>query len=268
MNNIESLKYLGVRIDYSVNKSNFIHHFKEILKKGNSKIYTVNPEFIVDSYFNTDFKKELNSSDLNVIDGVGLLYGIRKYFKKNIPQEKLLNIKTFTGVDLVTETLQVANEKGLSLFLLGGSSLKKTSKKASDYIKKNYPKINLIGYSSEFSFSEIDDLATIDFIHSKMKESNIDEIDILLVAYGHNKQEKWIGRNSYKIPSRVSIGVGGTLDYLSGNLKRAPKIFREYGMEWFYRLLTQPRRIIRIIKATLIFSYLSNTLFKKNFSKK
>ncbi len=268
MNKIESLKYLGVRIDYNVNKSNFITHFRDILKKGNSKIYTVNPEFIVDSYFNTDFKKELNSSDINVIDGVGLLYGIRKYFKKSISEEKIKNIKTFTGVDLVEEILQIANEMGLSLFLLGGSSLKKTSKKAGDFIKKNYPKIKLIGYSSEFSFSEIDDVMTIDFIHSKMKESNVNEIDILLVAYGHFKQEKWIGRNSSKVPARVSVGVGGTLDYLSGNLKRAPKIFRDFGMEWFYRLLTQPRRIIRIIKATLIFSYLSNTLGKKNFSKK
>lgn len=267
MNLFRNIKYLGVRIDYEINSSNFENAFSTIFKKGDSKIYTINPEFIVDSYFNSDFKKELNSSDLNVIDGVGLLYGIKKYFKDKISKNDFKSLETFTGVDLVDKILEISNERKLSLFLLGGSKESQVSKKASERIKKLYPEINLVGYSSEFSFEEIDDKQTLEFIKKCMKKSDVEEVDILLVGYGHVKQELWIGRNSKLIPSRVSVGVGGTLDYLSGNIKRAPKFIRGLGLEWFYRLITQPNRILRILKATVIFSYLSNVMIKKNFSK-
>ncbi len=263
----KNIKYLGVRIDYEVTSSNFEDAFIDLLKKGDSKIYTINPEFIVDSYFNLDFKKELNSSDLNVIDGVGLLYGIKRFFRDKISNKDFKSLETFTGVDLVNKILEISDKRKLSLFLLGGSKELQVSKKASEKIKKLYPGINLVGHSSNYSFRESEDEKTLDYIKKCMKESSVKEIDIILVGYGHVKQELWVGRNSRNIPARVSVGVGGTLDYLSGNIKRAPKVFRKLGLEWFYRLITQPKRILRILKATLLFSYLSNTLIKKVFSK-
>jgi N-acetylglucosaminyldiphosphoundecaprenol N-acetyl-beta-D-mannosaminyltransferase len=267
MSNLKNLYYLGTRIDYEINSSNFEDSFLRILKKGNSKIYTINPEFIVDSYFNADFKKELNSSDLNVIDGVGLLYGIKKHFKSVIDHEIYNELKTLTGVDLVNKVLEIADKKKLSLFLLGGSQEIDISNKAIEKIRNKYPDIVIVGGSSRFSFEKHDDEDTLAYIKNCMKELSLNEIDLIFVGYGHVKQENWIGRNSTKIPARVSIGVGGTLDYLSGSVKRAPKFFRNLGLEWLYRFLTQPKRIFRILKATVIFSYLSNTLLSKNFSK-
>src|SRR3989338_5459360 len=69
--------------------------------------------------------------------------------------------------------------------------------------------------------------------------------DILFVAFGHIKQEKWIGKNLKKIPVKVAMGVGGAFDYLSGEVMRAPKFIRVLGLEWLFRLILQPWRIKR-----------------------
>ena len=81
--------------------------------------------------------------------------------------------------------------------------------------------------------------------------------DILFVAFGHNKQEKWIYENLAKMPSvKIAMGVGGAFDYISGKIKRAPCWMRKIGLEWMYRLMRQPQRIIRIFNATLKFIWL------------
>jgi N-acetylglucosaminyldiphosphoundecaprenol N-acetyl-beta-D-mannosaminyltransferase len=257
---MKEINYLGVKVNYLVNKDTFNEVFKNLLKKGYSKIYTVNPEFIVDAYFDTDFRKELNSSDINIVDGVGLLKGIKKYFKRNISKEEMSSIKTFTGVDLVEEVLKQANENNYSVFLLGGSEKNQVALKSVKSIKIKYPNIKFVGGTSKFSFQEEDDTSTLDFIKNFLQENSLKELDIILVAYGHKKQEFWIKRNSSKIPARISIGVGGTFDYMSGNIKRAPKWLRDLGLEWLYRFITQPSRIFRIFKAVVIFSYLSNKI--------
>lgn len=119
MNRKKSIYYLGTRVDLGVSKNLIDSLLTDLLLKGDSKIYTLNPEFIVDAYFNTDFQKELNSSDLNIIDGVGLLYGIKFLFSKRLSNYKNLILSTLTGVDLVTYILEKANKDGLSVFLLG-----------------------------------------------------------------------------------------------------------------------------------------------------
>jgi len=262
------INYLGVRINFNVNADNFKPNFKHLLEKGGSKIYTINPEFIVDSFFDTNFKLELNSSDLNVIDGVGLLFAIKKYFKSEIGSKDLKDLKTLTGVDLVFQILEEADKNKLSVFLLGGSKELDSASKAIQNIKSKYPNIKLIGASSDFKFSPEDDLISVNFINESLKEASLKELDVLLVGYGHKKQEFWIQRNSSKIPARVSVGVGGTIDYLAGTVNRAPLWVRNLGFEWLFRLFTQPSRALRIFKATFIFSYLSSSLLSKNLSKK
>lgn len=257
MDNPKNLYYLGTRVDFKVNSKNFRDIFNEFLKKGHSSIFTINPEFVVDAYFDSGFQKVLNSSDLNIIDGVGLSLGIKKNFKKTLSRKDLNSIKTFPGADVVEDILEMADKNHYSLFILGGDKDKKISEKALNMIKKKYPGINIIGGSSDFSYKLEDDEVTISYIHEKLREKSLSDLDILLVGYGHKRQEFWIKRNASKIPARVSIGVGGTLDFISGNIKRAPKWVRDFGFEWLYRFLKQPSRIFRIIKATLIFSYLS-----------
>jgi N-acetylglucosaminyldiphosphoundecaprenol N-acetyl-beta-D-mannosaminyltransferase len=257
---------LNISLDDRVNKQNYRECFFKLLNSGNSKIFTVNPEFIVDAYFDSSFKRLLNKSDLNTIDGFGValflklknlqssgtsLFSIFNLYKKGQIRSNIL-----TGVELVDITLRIMNEEKLSLFLLGGSSKQNISKLAAKQIERKYPNIKIIGFSSEFSFSSKDDSQTIKYIHQKMKEKSCKRIDVILVGYGHKKQEAWISRNSSKIPANISIGVGGTLDFLSGNISRAPKLIRDLGLEWLYRLVMQPSRFPRILKAVILFPIL------------
>jgi len=261
---IKKIDYLGVKLNYNVNEENILDVIPKLLEKGSSKIYTVNPEFIVDAYYDIDFLNELNSSDLNIIDGIGLLRGVKKYFKKSLSDKEFENLKTFTGVDLTEKIFDFANSGNLSVFILGGDSRVSVAEKTIAKIKSKYPSLKIFG-SSEFNNIESDDNRTLNYIHNVMQENNLSHFDFLLVGYGHKKQEFWISRNMDKVPAKISVGVGGTFDYISGNLKRAPLWIRKLGLEWLFRLFIQPQRILRVFKATFIFSYLSSKYYRKKF---
>jgi N-acetylglucosaminyldiphosphoundecaprenol N-acetyl-beta-D-mannosaminyltransferase len=78
--------------------------------------------------------------------------------------------------------------------------------------------------------------------------------ELLLVAFGHPKQEMWIARHLPDLPSvKVAVGIGGTLDYWSGAKKRAPQFLRSLGLEWFWRLMQEPKRWRRIFDAVVVF---------------
>lgn len=254
----------NVKVNIVGSGSDLRKTFFELLNKGKSKIYTVNPEFIVDSYFDNSFRNVLNNSDFNTIDGFGVALFVKNLLNS---QQNLGFFKLFrdyyrgevrslvlTGVDLTEKLLQISNNEGLSVFLLGGSPDKNISFKAYKILRDRFPKIKFVGYSSDFSHKTTDDKETIKFIHKKMKESSCKKIDLLLVAYGHKNQEFWIERNAHKIPANVAIGVGGTLDYISGEVTRAPIFLRELGLEWLYRFISQPQRFVRILKATILFT--------------
>ena len=86
---------------------------------------------------------------------------------------------------------------------------------------------------------------------------NSSQAKILFVAFGMGKQERWISENLPQMPSiKVAMGVGGSFDYISGSVSRAPCFMRKIGLEWLYRLVRQPQRFKRIIDATLVFTYL------------
>lgn len=254
---------LGTRVDSGISGNNFRELFFKLYKKGNSRIFTVNPEFVVDAFYDLEFQKTLNNSDYNSIDGFGVAWKVFSEEYKSFFSTKKISNYVFTGVDISEKVLEILNRESMSLFLLGGSKENRVSEKVAEYIKSKFPKINLIGYSSDFSYKEFDDKDTLRFINQRMKEKSISVIDVVLVAYGHKNQEFWIERNQNLIPAKICIGVGGTFDYLSGNIKRAPKIMRNFGLEWFFRLLTQPSRILRIFKAVILFPILV-AFFNKN----
>ena len=83
---------------------------------------------------------------------------------------------------------------------------------------------------------------------------------VLFVAFGMGKQEKWIHENLSKMPGvKIAMGVGGSFDFISGKIKRAPLFMRQLGLEWLYRLIQQPSRIKRIFNATIKFPWLALT---------
>lgn len=201
---------LGVKID-DITMAEVLERVKGWLSKsGKHYIVTPNPEFLVAAQEDLVFRNILNDADLSIPDGVGLkLSG------------KIKN--TVYGTDLMEELVAVANEKGFTVGLLGGS--KGVAEKCRECLRKKYPKIKIVFAESG---GEVDE-----------------RCDILFVAFGHIKQEKWIANNLRKMPVKVAMGVGGAFDYISGKIPRAPVWIRNLGFEWLFRLIVQPWRIKR-----------------------
>jgi N-acetylglucosaminyldiphosphoundecaprenol N-acetyl-beta-D-mannosaminyltransferase len=224
---------LGVKID-QVYLGDVLNSVSDFIKSDNQHyIVTINPEFIVESQNNKQFKDVLNNADVATCDGIGLY--LASGFK----------LKRVTGVELSQELLKT---DWLKIFLLGGDE--DSAKK----VAKDNPQ-TVVG--SERGGAINKKKWTLDDNDEVIKKINKSGANVLLVGFGQVKQEMWIYRNLSKVPNiKIAVGIGGTFDYLSGNVKRAPKWMRELGLEWFYRLITQPSRIGRIFNATFKFLWL------------
>ncbi len=238
---------LGVRIDSLVMNEAvvIVHNFLD--NKKQNLIFTPNPEMLVDAQTDGYFKTVLNFGDLNISDGFGvsLVSGGK--------------IRRITGVDFVYQICELAQKENRSMFLLGSGS-REVLKKTADNLKLKFPKLRISGFhpGPEIDFLTVEDKQTIvpepDANDQAIHEIIMTAPDILLVAFGHNKQEKWIFENIKNLPSvKVAMGVGGTFDYISGSVRRAPCFMRNIGLEWLYRLFRQPSRFARIWKATAVF---------------
>jgi len=182
-------------------------------------------------------------------DGIGLIHAAKFLGKK---------LHRITGVDLVGFLAELAEQKKYPIYLLGGAE--QTAQKTAVVLKETFPQINIVGAESGGLVSP--DCKTVSD-QNIIEKINKAKPKILLVAFGQVKQEKWIFSNLDKLSSvRLAIGVGGTFDYICGNVKRAPLNFRNFGLEWLYRLLTQPKRFARIFKAIVTFSFFK--IFRNN----
>ncbi len=245
------IKIFGVRVDnVDLNEAN--NRVEEFLKQESIKtIYTPNTEIVMACKEDEKLREIVNSGDLIIPDGIGLIHA------SNIKNKPLK--ERVTGFDLSIKILEIANREGYSLYLLGGKD--GVAKEAGKNIEKNYPNINIVGYHhGYFKGSHIGDkdhpeeVAIIDEIVKKKP-------DIIFVGLGFPKQEIWIEENKDRLPSKVIIGNGGTMDILSGNTKRAPEIFQRLGLEWLYRLIKEPSRIKRQL---VLPKFMLQVLFGKN----
>jgi N-acetylglucosaminyldiphosphoundecaprenol N-acetyl-beta-D-mannosaminyltransferase len=193
------------------------------------QVATVNADFVVRAQFDPELRYLLQNADLLTADGMPLVWGVR-FLGASLPGR-------VTGADLVPALAQRAAERGLSIFFLGGQP--GVAARAVDVLKKKYPGLQVAGVHSP-PFSPILDMDT-----SFQEEIRSAQPDILLVAFGNPKQEKWIGMHGCRLGVPVMIGVGGSLDFIAGQFNRAPKWMQQSGLEWLYRLLQEPRRLFR-----------------------
>lgn len=212
---------LGVKID-DVNIDQAIEVVFGWLKKpGKHYIVTPNPEFVVMAQKDDKLKKIINSADLSIPDGVGL---------------KLATdiVCLCPGIDLMEELIKRSGDYGFTVgFLGGGIGVAETASKC---LLQKYPKLKI---------SFVSDGGKIDSDGIQNTKYKIPQTDLLFVCFGQPKQEKWIDKNLEDIPVKVAMGVGGALDYFSGNVPRAPKFIRGIGLEWLFKLIIQPWRIKR-----------------------
>lgn len=248
------MKVLGVRLD-NVTVDEALVRTKGFFEAGQHVICTPNPEMLVDAQKDEYFKEVLNESDLNIADGKGIEY--MTLFKQ----------KRITGTDFVYDICRLAEQESKSIFLLGSGN-DDVLKKAKETLLEKYPNLKIAGMhiGIVISSKEKHDRILLDLDAAENNEMIADIAlaapDVLFVAFGHKKQEKWMYEYLEDLPSvKVAIGVGGALDYISGTIKRAPKWMRAIGLEWLFRLFVQPQRIGRILKATVVFPLYM--LFKK-----
>lgn len=214
---------LGVKIDDVTEIEALSKIEKWIWNPGKHMVVTPNPEFLMAAQHDEIFRKILNEADLAIPDGVGLkLSG------------KVKN--TVYGTDLMEKLIAKSAEKGFVIGLLGGR--KGIALKLKDCLEKQYQTIS-VGFVSNGGKIDINGKTTDD------NAPKIPPLDILFVAFGHIKQEKWIKNNLDRIPVKIAMGVGGAFDYLSGSTPRAPKIIRKLGFEWLFRLIIEPWRFKR-----------------------
>lgn len=232
-------------------------------------VATAYSEFFVTGMSDRDFRMALEGSDLVTPDGIGPLAAI--YFDSIVEPSDSSVVKFLkglkTGVAILTKKVgqpvsgywlfntlvDRAAREGLSVFLLGGFG--ETADKLAEKIKNRYPRLKL-GFDTGVRFDEIS------MIDRKRDEEVIAKIngfkpDLLFVAYGPVKQEKWLMVHRKDLRGvRVAMGVGGAFDETLGRVKEAPVFMTQIGLKWFWRLLQQPRRLPRIFKATFVFAWL------------
>lgn len=224
---------LGISL-HSFNKNTFPKFLDELsIEKGNAlHIATVNPEFLVLAHKAPSFRKILQKTDLRTIDGFGITWLSRWLYKQRTER--------ITGVDTADILCQWAEKKNLSVFFLGGMGV---AEKAAQIKKTQYPNLVVAG--------------TLDGDPNELAPEIVQaRPDIIFVAFGCPKQEQWIAHYKDQIPNlKIAIGIGGTFDFWTGKIKRAPQWMQKYGIEWLYRLLREPKRIKRIWNAVGVFSF-------------
>lgn len=191
-------------------------------------VLAMNPEKIMKAREDEQLSRIIEKrATLLIADGVGLVLAGKI---RGLPP-----IKRVTGVGLFEELARVAAEDGSRVFLYGAKE--PVVEKAAEILRQRYPGIVIAG--TQHGYEKDTELVT-----ARIREA---EPDYLFVALGSPGQEKWIARHIDELPVKVFMGVGGSFDVLAGNIKRAPEWFQKMGLEWFYRLVSQPTRARRML---------------------
>ncbi len=255
--------------------------------QGSHYIVTVNPEFLVAARSNYHFRKALNVADISLIDGVGILWALD--YLKRIPRwlyhtnhhrlqwvlatwfwmstfirftirvlfRPHVYLNRVAGSDLIKEIfIRIPPKHGV--YMVGG--LPSTQEVLRHALAAAYPQMDVRGV--EYGLRNVR-IADQGIVYDKQEDEalcrRIQQVapSVLVVGFGQIKQELWIAEHLLKFPSvRLFIGVGGALDFISGATRRSPRWMRNHGLEWLWRLITQPRRIGRIFTATVRFPVL------------
>lgn len=227
---------LGVRVDPVTNTEAIAKIASFLDEPSQHFITTPNPEIILYAHKHQGYREILNKADLALPDGIGLKL-VSKHIKERV-----------SGADMVPEICRLAGEKGLKIALLGGADQATLIKAA----------IAIRTFGGEVVYADHgvarENWNDRSFHEKIVSEMRTLEPQVVLVGFGHPKQEQWIDEYRSQLSTvRLFIGCGGALDFVAGASVRAPMWMRKVGLEWLWRLIREPKRIKRIINAVIIF---------------
>ena len=211
---------------YKGSKDNYYNELDKILKNKEKRfIITVNSETLMKSENDRELENILKGNYSFVPDGIAVVKAAKK-LDINISER-------ITGIDIAEHLLKVANINKYSIYLFGAKE--EVIQALVEKIKKEYKNIKLLGYSNGY----------VDNKDKIMEDIIKFNPDICMIALGIPEQEKLIYKYINKAKNGIYVGVGGSFDVLSGSKLRAPKIFIKLNLEWFYRIITEPKRLKR-----------------------
>jgi N-acetylglucosaminyldiphosphoundecaprenol N-acetyl-beta-D-mannosaminyltransferase len=191
-------------------------------------VIAVNPEKVIKAQSDDGLRDQLKQAGLLIPDGIGVVLAAAIL--------GLGAMRRVPGSELMPEICALAAAKGYGIFLFGASP--EVNALASAELIKRYPKINIVG--RQHGYVKDNEMSGV------IERINSSGAQILFIALGSPKQEQWMATHINSLNSvRVLQGVGGTFDVIAGRVQRAPAVFLRLNLEWLYRLLAQPKRILR-----------------------
>lgn len=207
-------------------------------------VVTPNPEFILAAGKDEEFRRVLNSADLVLADGIGVVYSAKikgTPLKGRVP-----------GIEFAADMLSCLSQRGGRLYLLGAKP--GVAEEAGRRIAEQYPGVTLCG--AQDGYFQDEEAALLKVAAARP--------DLLFVCLGAPKQEKWMARWGKHTGARLAIGLGGALDVFAGKVERAPESWQKLGLEWAYRLKKEPQRAGRMAKLPLVLVKAAGRRVKKS----
>lgn len=252
---IEHLRLGSVSCDY-IRRSDFLRLCAEWLLSTPAAFHhvvTLNPEMVLLAEKEPQFRAAVNAAELRVPDGAGVVWArwfIRSRFWSLWPSLlafPFVSVERITGVDSIETLASLCEQHGISMYLLGGTQTQVTATAA--HLTQHHPQLTI--------FTSDDHAYAADGPPVILKDIQVRQPDVLLVAYGAAHQSEWIERHRHHLPSvRIAMGVGGAFAILSEETPRAPAWLQRLNLEWLWRLVLEPSRLPRIWRATVRFPLL------------
>ena len=224
----DRINIMGVPVDM-VNYEEALARFRTFVEEeGVSLIVTPNSEIVVNAGKNEELMNAIRRAEMVIPDGIGLVYASKIL---GHPLEERV-----TGIDFLGKALDYLARTGKTVFLFG--SKPGIAEKAAARMEEAYPGLRIVGTRNGYFKEEEEE--------EILREINEASPDLLCVALGSPKQELFVLKYEDRLKAKAAIGVGGSLDVWSGDLKRAPEFYRKHGLEWLYRFIQEPSRYKRM----------------------
>jgi N-acetylglucosaminyldiphosphoundecaprenol N-acetyl-beta-D-mannosaminyltransferase len=191
------------------------------------QVCTINLDFLVGAQRNAETRGIFQRGELNLPDGWPVVW-LGRLQGSPMPSR-------VAGADLVPQLVRLAAERGAGVFLLGGEH--GVAERAAARLRELHPGLRVDWY--EPPRAAIDAMDNAEIV-ARIRASGA---DILMVAFGHPKQDRWIDQHRDQLPVSVAIGVGCAFDLIAGRVRRAPRWMQDRGLEWLFRMLQEPRRL-------------------------
>ncbi|QHW29913.1 WecB/TagA/CpsF family glycosyltransferase [Paenibacillus rhizovicinus] len=219
-------KIMGIPVP-KLTMAETVARVQAVIQAKKQKLYhivTLNPEIAMSCQQDQELRGIIDEADLLTADGIGIVMVSR--MRRNPLPERV------TGCDLLFELLEAGNRRQWSFYLLGGSE--ETNKRAAEVMQAQYPRAVVAGRQHGFFDPSEDERIAADITAKRP--------DVLVVALGAPKAERWIHAYKDRLDASIAVGVGGSLDIVAGTVKRAPRIWQRLHAEWLFRLINQPSR--------------------------